>query len=982
MKSLTYVELDIPVCSLVYGTAPCTAAIPTTGAIKCFNTRATCQDRANYDEDEVTLRFAAQTEYLPSDIDCIPSILSVDFTPATVSLGENLGTRATLTVTFRDHPHSDTGEGYDKYLADRDYDPYKQGTYWGKFRARQPFLRGRSIRWITGLLGDDLASMEIRHFVIESFDGPSPDGKYTLVAKDILKLLDGDRSQAPAVNTGYLSLAVTDTATTATLAPSGVGDEEYDDEGYLALGGKEIVSFTRFVYDTGRNDEFVKILLECNGTNGSTTVPDTNGGGSAHTWTASSAALSTVAKKFGTASLLTSAGYISTPDHADFTLGSGDWTFELQLNCNGTSGFVYLCGQSATGAASDSSFLFQRSAGQKIQALVFKAGTTFTITGTTSVNDSTWRHIALVRTGDILRLFINGTQEGGDVAFTGSVNDSSGAFAIGRFGAAASSPSSCYFDAIRLSVGIARWTANFTAPTSEVSGGTQRNSTGDVIAITGRGQLGTTAQAFAAQDRVQTVLKYTSEDAADIIYDLMVNYAGVDPSFITLTDWQTETTTFNGRLYTATICEPTSAATLISEIIQQACLCVWWDDVAQKIRLQVLRGITTDAAAFTPENTIQGSLTVKEQPDKRVSQVLIFFGQVDPTKQLSNLDNFRSSSLTVDAEAEADYGGAVIKTILSRWIPPLGRTVADNLGAILLSRYRDPPRRLTFDLARYAETDVSLGGGYQVSAKSLQDETGAEILVPVQVTRLNAPADRFKVEAEEVLFTATDLTTRNIVIDTNAYNVNLRDAHDAIYPEAETGNHIVCRVMAGVIVGSTSILVPALDIGSWPSGVDVTLIVEGKIQGRGGDGGRGWIPPSSAPTSGTVGGPALYTRQAINLELPAAGKIWSGGGGGPGGGSGDGYGYGGFGGGGAGQDGGSSSVNPGTDTAGGLGGPGALSIYAWPGGPGGGPGLPSTRSGAGLVPTAAVSQPGASIDGVSYVTTTVSGGSVLGPQIN
>ncbi|WP_439363076.1 hypothetical protein ACNJYD_19805 [Bradyrhizobium sp. DASA03005] len=216
-QSLTYVEIDLAICSLTYGIAPCTASIPTTGDAKCFNSVKTCQDRAHFSASEVTLRFAKPAEYLPREIECIPSILSVEFSPATVSLGKNLGQRASLTITFRDHPHSDTGQGYDKYRTERAYDPYSQGTYWGKFRARQPFLRGRSLRWKIGVVGQNLPDMETRHFVIDSFDGPTPDGKYTIIAKDVLKFADGDRAQAPALSNGYLSADITAAATSATL---------------------------------------------------------------------------------------------------------------------------------------------------------------------------------------------------------------------------------------------------------------------------------------------------------------------------------------------------------------------------------------------------------------------------------------------------------------------------------------------------------------------------------------------------------------------------------------------------------------------------------------------------------------------------------------------------------------------------------------------------------------------------------------------
>ena len=51
---LTFVEIDVSICSLTYGVAPCTAAVGVTGAQKCFNTLGSCQDRANYAESFVT----------------------------------------------------------------------------------------------------------------------------------------------------------------------------------------------------------------------------------------------------------------------------------------------------------------------------------------------------------------------------------------------------------------------------------------------------------------------------------------------------------------------------------------------------------------------------------------------------------------------------------------------------------------------------------------------------------------------------------------------------------------------------------------------------------------------------------------------------------------------------------------------------------------------------------------------------------------
>ena len=154
---------------------------------------------------DVTWRWTRPTEGAPKAIEAIPSIVGISLTPATISLGENLGQRATLTVTFRDHRHIFDGE------------PFDRGTFWGKWRARYGLrVRGEPLRWIRGVAGQSLAEMETWHFVVESVSGPTPDGTYTITAQDVLKLADDDRALAPRPSRGFLvsSIAAGDTAAT------------------------------------------------------------------------------------------------------------------------------------------------------------------------------------------------------------------------------------------------------------------------------------------------------------------------------------------------------------------------------------------------------------------------------------------------------------------------------------------------------------------------------------------------------------------------------------------------------------------------------------------------------------------------------------------------------------------------------------------------------------------------------------------------
>jgi len=151
MKVVTYIEIDVPAWD---GSSP-----------------------------YQTFRFAMPASYLSNTIDAIPSISSVSFDPAAISLGENLGVRATLDVSFTDHKH----------VFVHGEDDYDAGSFWGKWRGRYgTTLRGCPIRLIRGEAGQSLSSMITHHYVIEDTNGPTPQGVYTIQAKDVLKFADDD----------------------------------------------------------------------------------------------------------------------------------------------------------------------------------------------------------------------------------------------------------------------------------------------------------------------------------------------------------------------------------------------------------------------------------------------------------------------------------------------------------------------------------------------------------------------------------------------------------------------------------------------------------------------------------------------------------------------------------------------------------------------------------------------------------------------
>ncbi len=220
----------------------------------------------------------------------------------------------------------------------------------------------------------------------------------------------------------------------------------------------------------GGNDSFTKILLHFDGTNASTIFTDSNFGGQAHTWTPNgSAQLTTATVKFGTAAglfnTISTNEFISTPDSSDFTVSSGAFTVDFWFNRTSGDGVNrFLFGQRVTTPV-NTSIEGLLSGGNVVQAAISSDGVNFTVvTGVTTITASGWHHYAVVRTSDILRLFLDGVQEGGDVAFTGSVFDSSSSFQVGGITGLLANGFVGSIDELRLSVGIARWTSNFTPP--------------------------------------------------------------------------------------------------------------------------------------------------------------------------------------------------------------------------------------------------------------------------------------------------------------------------------------------------------------------------------------------------------------------------------------------------------------------------------------------------------------------------------------
>ncbi len=175
---------------------------------------------------------------------------------------------------------------------------------------------------------------------------------------------------------------------------------------------------------------------------------------------AGNAQLDTAQKVFGTASGYfdnNQSSYISTPNHADFSFGTGAYTIDFRVRIvDGGNANAFL----QLGAWNNGVILW--STGSQLSVYEDQDLKYFSW----SPSSNTWYHVAVIRNDSMKRrVFINGSQIG--VEYTSSTNIQVGSSSfVGRY-FIGNAPMYGWIEGLRISKGVARWWDDFTPPSLE-----------------------------------------------------------------------------------------------------------------------------------------------------------------------------------------------------------------------------------------------------------------------------------------------------------------------------------------------------------------------------------------------------------------------------------------------------------------------------------------------------------------------------------
>ena len=207
----------------------------------------------------------------------------------------------------------------------------------------------------------------------------------------------------------------------------------------------------------------VVALLHFDGIDGGTTFTDETG----KSWSQSgTATLTTTDPKFGTASLnVPASSDIRSPNHVDFEFGSGDWTVEAWIKPTSTSDYNILCYGTTYGLGYGLRFFVDRvSAGGALAIACYPNLALLGVakSGDNAVSLNVWHHVAAVRYGSNLYLYLDGNRVGSG-AIAGTIGDFGYEMCAGSY--LGSESLEGQEDDLRITKGVARYTGlTYTVP--------------------------------------------------------------------------------------------------------------------------------------------------------------------------------------------------------------------------------------------------------------------------------------------------------------------------------------------------------------------------------------------------------------------------------------------------------------------------------------------------------------------------------------
>lgn len=248
---------------------------------------------------------------------------------------------------------------------------------------------------------------------------------------------------------------------------------------------------------------------------------------------------------------------------------------------------------------------------------------------------------------------------------------------------------------------------------------------GDVLTFTDRGVRNTSVSDHSLDDTVQLTFSRWKAPINEVLRDLLVDYAGVNPAFIPTARWQSEIANWGWHIrLSVDIVKPEGVGDLIGELSVLG-ISVWWDDVNQEIGLKMIRPVDGDVVHVLTDDTAIKEIEIEDRDDERVTEIAFYHKISNPVEDHEKPESYDRNRYIVDPESKlpAAYGDTRRMEVFCRWLDHGDDLTVRVAGRRSLNRRKNAPRR--YEITLDAKDDaIALTDVLRVSSRSVTDEVG------------------------------------------------------------------------------------------------------------------------------------------------------------------------------------------------------------------------------------------------------------------
>lgn len=269
---------------------------------------------------------------------------------------------------------------------------------------------------------------------------------------------------------------------------------------------------------------------------------------------------------------------------------------------------------------------------------------------------------------------------------------------------------------------------------------------GDVLTFTAHGQWGTENKSHSAGDTVQVCIVW-NKNVVDVLEELLVTGARLPAAYIPYDNgltgipdnWDTEKELWlsASNVY-GILLKPESIDKVIEELSEQFMFDVWWDAVAQEVRIKSLSppqpGVTVNTLT-EGYNILKNSVNIKRDSKDRITEIQVWYRKLDYS-QRDEIEEFATAAIKVDPTRESadKYGSSSTRVILCRWINDNAQAL--QLAGRLFARFADTPESITFEVGYKDDSLFELARDVNVDSWQFQSFSGANETRRFQVTEI------------------------------------------------------------------------------------------------------------------------------------------------------------------------------------------------------------------------------------------------------